>query len=285
MFLKTSSSSSVLMVAMSLLLLLSVRIASTRLRLRLRRALRAAGRRFLVGPRRGRQLGGLAAALDSLIDERLDAVGEVAGERLEQAGRLGQRRLEAAGEHGQQLLARRDVGEGVDVGGGQQPGTEQAALDDELGFVRPKSRSALAAVTASPPSATKRSRPGPRAAARMSVEPGLVRRPAGERVLEHLVLGRRRAQRRRAARRASATVRPRYSVSTAASASPSRCLISSMTAVLRWSCALSASALVGMWFTSSGGRCHHCVIGAHYLVRRPEVIGIRLSACNVAGGR
>ena len=46
----------------------------------------------------------------------------------------------------------------------------------------------------------------------------------------------------------SPTVRPRYSVSTAASAPASRSLMSSMTAALRWICALDASAFVGMWF-------------------------------------
>ena len=77
-------------------------------------------------------------------------------------------------------------------------------------------------------------------------EARVARGPAGERVLEDLVVGRRRVAARRAASRCSVTVRPRYSVSTAASAASSRCRISSMTVALRCSWALSASAFVGM---------------------------------------
>jgi hypothetical protein len=73
----------------------------------------------------------------------------------------------------------------------------------------------------------------------------------------------------------SVTVRPRYSVSTAASASVSRVLISSMTAALRWICALDASALVGMLCTSSGGRS--TFLWAHYLARAGATGGLRRS--------
>ena len=68
---------------------------------------------------------GLAAG-DALVDQRLHAVGEVAGERLEQAGRLGQRRLEHAGHLREQHLARRQVGQRLDVGRGDAPARRAA---------------------------------------------------------------------------------------------------------------------------------------------------------------
>ena len=63
-------------------------------------------------------------------------------------------------------------------------------------MVRAKSRSALAAVTASPPSLrTNAIATGPIELLDDLGEPGVGRGPAGERVLEDLVVGRRRAQR------------------------------------------------------------------------------------------
>ena len=62
--------------------------------------------------------GGVVGRL--LLDEGLEAVGEVARQGLEQAGGLDQRRLEGTGDAGQQFLAGRQVGEGLDVVGGQR---------------------------------------------------------------------------------------------------------------------------------------------------------------------
>ena len=71
--------------------------------------------------------------------------------------------------------------------GGEHPGAEQAALHDSAGLSLPKSRSALAAAAASP--LTNAIATGPSNSDAMLVEPGVVDRPAGQRVLEDLVLG------------------------------------------------------------------------------------------------
>ena len=68
---------------------------------------------MLVGRGCGRLVGGHAAAV---VDQGLEPVGEVAGQGLEQAGQLHERGLEGAGQAGQHDLARRQVGQGRDVG-------------------------------------------------------------------------------------------------------------------------------------------------------------------------
>src|SRR5215467_13550536 len=75
----------------------------------------------------------------------------------------------------------------------------------------------------------------------------------------------------------SETLRPRYSVSTAASEPASRSLISSMTATLRWICALDASALVGM-LVHLFRRVRDPLPAPTDVGARPEVLGDRLSA-------
>ena len=107
----------------------------------------------------------------------------------------------------------------------------------------------------------------------------------------------------------SATVRPRYSVSTAASDWSSRSRISSITVALRCNWALSASALVGMSFPSGArARCHascgrplrsNIAIGRRFpgsprpagrsplprqklRVSRPEVFGVLGKSCGRA---
>ena len=106
-------------------------------------------------------------------------------------------RLEATGEAGEQLVAGRHVGEGLDVAVVSTRGAEDAALDDRgSGCVLAKSRSALAAVTASPPSwRTNAIATGPSSCSTQLREPGVGRGPAGEGVLEDLVVGRRGPQR------------------------------------------------------------------------------------------
>ena len=73
------------------------------------------------------------AAGDPLVDQRLQAVGQVAGQRLEQAGELHHRGGQATGEAGEQHLARRQVGQRPGLVGGERLAAEHAALEDEVG--------------------------------------------------------------------------------------------------------------------------------------------------------
>ena len=73
-------------------------------------------------------LGGYPALL---VDEGLQAVGEVAGQRRQQAGELRERRLQGARELSEQHLAARQVGEGRDLVRREHALAEQAALHDE----------------------------------------------------------------------------------------------------------------------------------------------------------
>ena len=66
-----------------------------------------------------------------LVDEGLQAVGEVPRQGLQQAGQLHQRRLEGSGQLGQQHVAGRQVGQGLDVLGRDDLVAEQAALQYE----------------------------------------------------------------------------------------------------------------------------------------------------------
>ena len=204
MFLKTSSRSVVLMVAMSFCSL-SVLLGLGRLRRLGRGSVGSVGFGGSVGspavrrlaPRRRCGRGASAAspaasargsaspssdlaAFDALVDVGLQAVGEVAGEGLEQAGALTSGRLEAAGEPGEQHLAGRHVGEGLDVAAASARRVpSMPPFTTRFGLVLAKSRSALAAVTASPPSAHERDRD--RALEQLDElgEPGVARRPGG----------------------------------------------------------------------------------------------------------
>ena len=149
------------------------------------------------------------------------------GERLEQAGRLHQRRLEGAGDLGEQHLARRQVGERLDLGRREDPRAEQAALHDERRVVlgelaqRLRRRGGVAL----------HERDGDRALEqrRDVVEPG-ASTPRRASVFLNTLYS---VPDGRSAPRSSAsswTVRPRYSVSTVASASASLVRISSTTA-------------------------------------------------------
>ena len=131
-------------------------------------------------------------------------------------------RLEPAGEPGEQHLAGRHVGEAVDVASASaRASPSRPPFTTRFGLRRAKSRSAFAAMTASP-RGDERDRDRPleqRRRSRRGPASSAARR--ARRVLEDLVLGRRRAQRGARASASSVTVRPRYSVSTAASAASS----------------------------------------------------------------
>ena len=66
-----------------------------------------------------------------LVEERLQAVGEVAGQRRQQAGELRERRLQRARELREQHLAAGQVGKGSDLVRREHTLAEQAALHDE----------------------------------------------------------------------------------------------------------------------------------------------------------
>ena len=86
----------------------------------------ARARRRRPGPRRP-GLGGC-----DLLDQGLQAVGEVAGDGLEQTGELLQRGGQGAGQAGQHHLTGGQVGQGVGVLGGHHLGAEHPALHDQF---------------------------------------------------------------------------------------------------------------------------------------------------------
>ena len=141
---------------------------------------------FLAAGRSSSTRGGFAAG-DALVDEGLHAVGEVPGEGLEQSGGARERLLEQTGDLGEEHLARRQLGQRRDLAGGDDPLAEQAALQDErfvvlAEFAQHLGRGRGVAV---------HERDRHRALEQVGdlVEPTALDRPAGQRVLEHLVLG------------------------------------------------------------------------------------------------
>ena len=166
----------------------------------------------------------------ALVDQRREAVGEVARQRLEQAGRLDQRRLERSGDQGQQLVARRQVGERPDVVGRQQLGAEGSALQHQQ-RVRPR-RVAQRLGGAGDVALHERDRRSVRRAAPRARR----RRPCGRRVgpgCSCTPCARHRSGAAPPRRRARwPTVKPRYSETNTASAVPSFDAISSTIATL-----------------------------------------------------
>ena len=133
----------------------------------------------------------------------------------------------STGDLGEEHLARRQLGQRLDLVRGDDPLAEQAALQDERFVVLAE----LAQRLGRRGGVAVHERDRHRALEQVGdlVEPAALDRPTGQRVLEHLVLG--AAGRSDARSSASSwTVSPRYSVSTAASDSSSLVRISSTTA-------------------------------------------------------
>ena len=122
-----------------------------------------------------------------LIDEGLEAVGEVARQGLQQTGGLDQRGLQRSGELGQQHVAARQIGERFDVLGRTstcRPSTPPLMTSN--GLVRPRRVSALATPAASP--LTNVMALGPDQQFGETVDARLLGAEASQRVLVHLVL-------------------------------------------------------------------------------------------------
>ena len=130
-----------------------------------------------------------------LVDEGLEAVGEVAGQGLQQAGRLDQRGLQRSGELGQQLLARRAGRRGPRR---RRPSARwcRAAppLSTSSGFVRRRVAQRLGGGDRCR-SPTNVRAVGPTSSSSSPSSAGVVGGEPGQGVLVHLVLGAAVAQR------------------------------------------------------------------------------------------
>ena len=151
----------------------------------------AAGRNPGLAPRRG---GGRSASRTTRHRPARPAsraapprCGRTSTERLEERGSLGQLGLHRARQLGEQNLAGLEVRELLDLVGGQRLAVKDTALDDESGLSLAKSRRPFAASTGSP--LTKAMADGPANRSSSDVDPGLVGRDLGQRVLHHGVRG------------------------------------------------------------------------------------------------